>query len=51
MNNQMNGIIMIVLGILLGIIYFALPTFLIYAYWIAVLILVVYGIYLYQKKG
>lgn len=51
MNNQLNGIVMLVLGVLLAIIYFALPTFLIYTYWVAVLILIVYGIYLYQKKG
>ncbi|OPX59495.1 MAG: hypothetical protein A4E25_00979 [Methanobacterium sp. PtaB.Bin024] len=51
MNNQLNGIIMIVLGVLLGIIYYALPTFLVYTYWVAVIILIIYGIYLYQKKG
>lgn len=51
MNNKINGIIMLVLGVLLAIVYFALPKFLIYTYWLAVLILIIYGIYLYQKKG
>lgn len=51
MNNKTNGILMIILGVILAVIYFALPKFLIYTYWLAVLILLVYGIYLYQKKG
>jgi len=51
MNNKLNGIIMLVLGVLLAIIYFAMPTFLMYTYWLAVIILIIYGIYLYQKKG
>lgn len=51
MNNKINGIIMLVLAVLLAIVYFALPKFLIYTYWLAVLILIIYGVYLYQKKG
>jgi len=51
MNNKINGIVMLVLGVLLAIIYFALPNFLIYTYWLAVILLIIYGIYLYQKRG
>jgi hypothetical protein len=51
MNNKINGIVMLALGVLLAIIYFAMPTFLMYTYWLAVVILIIYGIYLYQKKG
>ncbi|MCE5214821.1 MAG: hypothetical protein LLF83_08900 [Methanobacterium sp.] len=51
MDNKMNGIIMIIVGILLAVIYFAIPTFLIYTYWLAIIIFLLYGIYLYQKKG
>lgn len=51
MDNKMNGIIMIIVGVLLAIIYLALPTFLIYTYWLAIVIFIIYGIYLYQKKN
>jgi len=51
MDDKISGIIMAVLGVLLAILYFALPTFLIYTYWLAVIILIVYGLYLYQKKN
>ncbi|WP_414468658.1 hypothetical protein [Methanobacterium sp. ACI-7] len=51
MNNKINGIIMVVLGVILAVLYFALPTFLIYTYWLAVIIFIVYGAYMYQKKG
>jgi hypothetical protein len=51
MNNQINGILMMVLGVILAIIYFALPTFLMYTYWLAVIVIVGYGIYTYQKRG
>ncbi|BDZ66756.1 hypothetical protein [Methanobacterium ferruginis] len=50
MDDKISGIIMAVLGVLLGILYFALPNLLIYAYWAAVIILVVYGLYLYLKN-
>lgn len=51
MNNQINGILMMVLGVILAVIYFALPTFLMYTYWLAVIVIVVYGFYTYQKRG
>jgi hypothetical protein len=51
LSNQINGILMIVLGVILAILYFALPTFLVYTYWLAVIIILVYGIYTYQKRG
>jgi hypothetical protein len=51
MENKISGILMIVLGVILAIVYFLLPTFLIYTYWIAVIALVGYGAYLYTKKG
>jgi hypothetical protein len=51
LSNQINGILMIVLGVILAILYFALPTFLVYTYWLAVIVILVYGIYTYQKRG
>jgi hypothetical protein len=49
MNNKNAGILMIVVGVLLAILYFAIPTFLVYTYWLAILIFVLYGLYLFQK--
>ncbi len=51
MSNQINGILMMVLGVILAVLYFALPTFLLYTYWLAVIIIVGYGFYTYQKRG
>ena len=51
MTNQINGILMMALGVILAILYFALPTFLLYTYWLAVIIIVGYGFYTYQKRG
>jgi hypothetical protein len=51
LSNQINGILMMVLGVILAILYFALPTFLVYTYWLAVIIIVGYGFYTYQKRG
>jgi len=42
---------MMALGVILAVIYFALPTFLVYAFWIAIIVLILYGVYLFQKKG
>jgi len=39
MSNQLNGILMMVLGVILAILYFAL------------IIIIVYGFYTYQKRG
>jgi len=50
MNPKMNGVLMMVLGVLLAIVYFALPTLLIYTYWLAVIALVGYGVYMYTRK-
>lgn len=51
MNNKINGIVMILFGVVLAVLYFALPTFLIYTYWLAVIVLLGYGAYMYTKKG
>ncbi len=49
MNEKMNGIIFIVLGIVLAIIYLIWNVIPLYLYWIAVAILILYGIYLYLR--
>ena len=51
MNDKTSGILMIVLGVILAVIYIALPNFLIFAYWVAVIALIGYGAYMYTKKG
>lgn len=51
MNNKINGIIMLVLGVLLAIVFFVAREFLLYTYWIAIIALVGYGAYLFTKKG
>ncbi len=51
MDNKINGIIMMLLGVILAVLYFALPTLLIYTYWLAVIVLIGYGAYMYQKKS
>ena len=50
LSNTLNGIVMMALGIILAILYFALPTFLVYIFWIAIIILILYGVYLFQKR-
>lgn len=50
MDNKINGIIMMGLGIILAVIYFALPAFIIYTFWLAVIVLIAYGAYMFQKK-
>ncbi|MGC9517937.1 MAG: hypothetical protein ACP5C3_09615 [Methanomicrobiales archaeon] len=49
MNQKNTGIIVMVLAILLAIIYLAVPALLLYAYWIAVILLFVYGLYSYFR--
>jgi hypothetical protein len=49
MNEKNTGILMIVVAILLAILYLALPNFILYLYWIMVVILLVYGVYLFRS--
>ncbi|MDI6644245.1 MAG: hypothetical protein QME14_04235 [Methanobacteriaceae archaeon] len=49
MNQKIAGILIMVLAILLVVIYATLPMFLIYTYWIAVIILFIYGLYSYLR--
>ena len=49
MDDKWSGILMVILGIILAVLWFALPTFLIYTYWLAVIVLIGYGAYLYMK--
>ena len=51
LSNQINGILLMVLGVILAILYIALPNFIWYTYWLAVIIIVGYGFYTYQKRG
>ncbi|HML05001.1 MAG TPA: hypothetical protein VK426_04430 [Methanobacterium sp.] len=49
MDNKINGILMMFVGVILAVLYFALPTFLVYTYWLAVIILILYGFYMFQR--
>jgi len=49
MNEKNTGILMIVVAILLAILYLALPNFILYLYWIMVVVLLVYGVYLFRS--
>jgi hypothetical protein len=49
MDDKWSGILMVILGIILAVLWFALPTFLIYTYWLAVIVLIGYGAYLYMR--
>jgi hypothetical protein len=48
-DNKINGNIMMVLSVILVILYLALPTLLIYTYWLAVIALIGYGSYMFQR--
>ena len=50
MDDKIGGILMIIVGIVLAILWFALPTFLVYTYWLAVIIFVGYGAYLFMQS-
>jgi len=49
MNQKIAGILIMVLAILLVVIYATQPMFLVYTYWIAVIILFIYGLYSYLR--
>lgn len=49
MNDKTNGIMLMALGVLLGILYIALPTWLLYMYWAAIIIFILYGFYMFRK--
>lgn len=50
MNDTMNGLLLMVLGVLLAILYFALPPqWFVYAYWAAIAIFLLYGFYMFRK--
>ncbi|MDP3623248.1 MAG: hypothetical protein Q8R66_04880 [Methanobacteriaceae archaeon] len=51
MKDTLNGLLLMVLGVLLAILYFALPPqWFVYAYWAAILIFVLYGFYMFRKR-
>lgn len=50
MSNQINGILLMVLGVILAVLYFALPAFLMYTYWVAIILIIIYGVYTFQKR-
>jgi hypothetical protein len=50
MGENTNGLMMMILGVVLAVLYLAIPTFLVYVYWIAVIILILYGLYLFRKR-
>ena len=41
---------MMALGVILAVLYFALPTFLIYIFWLAIIVLILYGAYMFQER-
>jgi hypothetical protein len=49
MNEKNTGILMIVVAILLAVVDLALPNLLFYLFWIMVVILLVYGVYLFRS--
>lgn len=49
MDEKTNGLMMIVLGVVLAILYFAVPGLLWAFYWIVVAILILYGLILYLR--
>jgi hypothetical protein len=49
MNDTTNGIMLMALGILLAILAIALPTWLVYMFWAAVVIFILYGFYMIRK--
>lgn len=50
MKNRSTGLLMIALAIALAILYFAATNLLIWFYWIAILLLLLYGVWLYWKN-
>lgn len=51
MSNQINGILLMVLGVILAVLYFALPAFLMYTYWVAIILIIIYGVYTFRKDN
>ncbi len=52
MNDKLTGIIYLILGILIIVVYFAAPNFFVVLLWIVAIIAIVAGIYLlFLKKG
>jgi hypothetical protein len=49
MNEKNTGILMIAVAILLAVVDLALPNLLFYLFWIMVVILLVYGVYLFRS--
>jgi hypothetical protein len=50
MNDTINGLLMMILGVLLAILYFVLPpAWFVYAYWTAIAIFLIYGFYMFRK--
>lgn len=49
MNDTTNGIMLMALGVLLAILALALPTWLWYMFWAAVIIFILYGFYIFRK--
>ncbi|MGB9201658.1 MAG: hypothetical protein WCB89_09300 [Methanobacterium sp.] len=51
MNEKTSGLMMVVLAIALAILIIAVPGYIYWIYWIAVAILLIYGLYLFLTKG
>lgn len=49
MKNRSSGLLMIALAIAMAILYFALPNFWFWIYWIVIALLLIYGIWLYMR--
>ena len=50
MNDKTSGLLLMVLGLLLIILYIALPAWLLYIYSAAIAIFLIYGFYMFQKN-
>jgi hypothetical protein len=52
MNDKITGIIYLIVGILILVVWFGVPQFFVYLVWIIAIILIIAGIYLLiLKKG
>ena len=50
MNEKTSGLMMVVLAIALAILIIAVPGYIYWIYWIAVAILLIYGLYLFLTQ-
>jgi hypothetical protein len=48
-NDKNTGMIMIVLAVILAILYLVATSLLVYFYWFSIIVIFIYGLYLFMK--